>query len=344
MDPTIALFLLQDGLINGAIYALLGVTLVLVFTVTRVILVPQGDFVAFSGLTLAALEAGRVPHSIWLLAVLAGLAAMMDFVAALREGQVVQGLRAAAVNLVPAGAVIAGVVAIAPLQLGALVNIALCAAIIVPMGPYVYRVVFQPVADASVLLLLIASVGAHLALTALGLANFGPEGFRTAPLVAGSLGIGPPFASYQSILVIGVTLCLLAALAFVFGRTFVGKALRASAINQRGARLVGISPRLSGRIAFAMAAAIAVVSGVLIAPMTTLYYDSGFIIGLKGFVAAIIGGLGAYPATVLAALGVGLLEAFSAFWASAYKDVIVFSAILPVLLWRSMWTNHTEEE
>jgi branched-chain amino acid transport system permease protein len=124
----------------------------------------------------------------------------------------------------------------------------------------------------------------------------------------------------------------------------VGKALRASAINQRGARLVGISPRLSGRVAFAMAAAIAVVSGVLIAPMTTLYYDSGFIIGLKGFVAAIIGGLGAYPATVVAALGVGLLEAFSAFWASAYKDVIVFSVILPVLLWRSMWANHTEEE
>lgn len=78
--------------------------------------------------------------------------------------------------------------------------------------------------------------------------------------------------------------------------------------------------------------------------MTTLYYDSGFIIGLKGFVAAIIGGLGAYPATVFAAFGVGVLEAFSAFWASAYKEVIVFSSILPILLWRSWRTNPHEEE
>ena len=93
-----------------------------------------------------------------------------------------------------------------------------------------------------------------------------------------------------------------------------------------------------------MAAAIGVVSAVLVAPLTTLYYDSGFIIGLKGFVAAIIGGLGAYPAAVAAALAVGLLEAFSSFWASAFKEVIVFASILPVLLWRSLTSTHSDEE
>lgn len=344
MDVTIALFLIQDGIINGAIYALLAVALVLVFAVTRVILIPQGEFVTFAGLSLAAMETGSVPGAVWLLLVLAAAAAAMDAGAALRERRPAKAVRLAAWNLVPAIAIAAAVLAMVPLQLGLGVNIVLCAALIVPMGPYLYRVAFQPLADASVLVLLIASVGAHLALTALGLVLFGAEGYRTSPVVSGSFQIGPLFVTGQSLLVVGATLALLAGLALFFGRTLIGKALMASAINRRGARLVGIPTMLSGRIAFAMAAAIGVVSAVLVAPLTTLYYDSGFIIGLKGFVAAIIGGLGAYPAAVAAALAVGLLEAFSSFWASAFKEVIVFASILPVLLWRSLTSTHGDEE
>ena len=77
MNATIALFLAQDGIINGAIYALLGVALVLVFAVTRVIFVPQGEFVAWGALTVAALEAGAVPGTAWLLAVLGVAAALL---------------------------------------------------------------------------------------------------------------------------------------------------------------------------------------------------------------------------------------------------------------------------
>ena len=344
MDSTIALFLIQDGVINGAIYALLAVALVLVFAVTRVILVPQGDFVTFGGLSLAALEAGRTPGAIWLLVVLAAMAALMDAVVAFREGDTPRAGKLALRNLAPAAIVATLVLVLAPLKLGLLVNILLCVAIIVPMGPYLYRVAFQPLADASVLVLLIAAVGAHLALTALGLVLFGAEGYRTSPVLSGSFEIGPFFVTAQSLLVLGATLALLAGLALFFGRTLTGKALRASAINRRGARLVGIPTMLSGRIAFAMAAAIGVVSAVLVAPLTTLYYDSGFIIGLKGFVAAIIGGLAAYPAAVAAAMAVGLLEAFSSFWASAFKEVIVFAAIVPVLLWRSLTSQHSDEE
>ena len=79
-------------------------------------------------------------------------------------------------------------------------------------------------------------------------------------------------------------------------------------------------------------------------PLTTVYYDTGFIIGLKGFTAAIIGGLVSYPAAALAALGVGLLESFSSFWASAFKEVIVFTAIIPVLLWRSLAGAAAEDD
>jgi branched-chain amino acid transport system permease protein len=75
-----------------------------------------------------------------------------------------------------------------------------------------------------------------------------------------------------------------------------------------------------------------------------VFYDSGFLIGLKGFVAAVFGGLASYPGALLGALLVGMLESFSSFWASAFKEVIVFTAILPVLLWRSLRDPHANEE
>ena len=116
------------------------------------------------------------------------------------------------------------------------------------------------------------------------------------------------------------------ALWLFFGFTLTGKALRATAVNRLGARLVGIRTTLSGQIAFLMAALIGAISGILIVPITTLYYDTGFLIGLKGFVAAIIGGLVSYPLTAVAALVVGIVEAFSSFYASDFKEVIVFFA------------------
>jgi branched-chain amino acid transport system permease protein len=75
-----------------------------------------------------------------------------------------------------------------------------------------------------------------------------------------------------------------------------------------------------------------------------MYYDSGFIIGLKAFVAAIIGGLVSYPATALGALGVGVFESFASFWSGALKDAIVFSLLIPVLMIRSYMANSHEED
>jgi branched-chain amino acid transport system permease protein len=79
-------------------------------------------------------------------------------------------------------------------------------------------------------------------------------------------------------------------------------------------------------------------------PLTTLYYDSGFLISLKGFVGAVVGGLISFPVGALGALSVGLVEAYSTFWASSYKEVIVFTLILPFLLWRSLTSKHHEED
>ena len=85
MDFSIASILMLDGVTNGAIYALLGLATVLVFTVTRVIFIPQGEFVAYGALTLAMLQTGKIPGTVWLLLIMAALAALMEGVARWRH-------------------------------------------------------------------------------------------------------------------------------------------------------------------------------------------------------------------------------------------------------------------
>ena len=343
MNTTILLFLLQDGITNGAIYALLGLALVLVFAVTRVILIPQGEFVTYGALTLAMLDLGRVPGTAGLLLVFAALGlavegwSMRHRLSVARVGRLVLGY------IVVPVAIVALTLWIAPMKLGPLPQALLAIAIVAPMGPYLYRIAFQPLSEASILVLLIASVGAHFSMTGLCLLFFGPEGCAR-PLSTASFTVGPLPVSGQSIAIYGAALGLMVALFLFFGRTILGKALRATAVNRLGARLVGMRTALSGQLAFLIAAAIGALSGVLIAPVTTVFYDSGFLIGLKGFVAAIVGGLVSYPLAVAAAVFVGVVEAFASFWASSFKEIIVFMIIIPVLVLRSLTTTHVEED
>jgi branched-chain amino acid transport system permease protein len=216
--------------------------------------------------------------------------------------------------------------------------------VITPLGPLVYRLAYRPLANATVLTLLIVSVALHGVLVGLGLLFFGAEGSRTSAFSELRLELGGIPVSGQSLVVMGVASLLVVGMFLFFERTIIGKALRATAMNRIGARLMGIPTELSGDLSFALAALIGGVSGLLIAPLTTVYYDTGFLIGLKGFVAAIIGGLTSYPLALFGALLVGLLESYSSFWASAFKEVIVFTLIIPVLWWRSLNSHHVEDE
>lgn len=344
MDMAIALILSQDGITNGAIYALLALALVLVFAVTRVIFIQQGEFVAYGALTLAMMQSGVLPATVWMLVVMGALVTALDGGLALKAGQ---GRRAAGVagwNLGYPLALAAALGGLAVDELPLAVQVLLTLAIVVPMGPMMYRLMYQPIASAPVLVLLIVSVALHIAMVGLGLLFFGAEGQRTPAFSEFSLELGPLMVSAQTLWVLVVSALLIVGLYQFFGRTLYGKALRATAINRVGAQLMGISPTLAGKLTFFLAAFIGALSGVLIAPITTIYYDTGFLIGLKGFVAAIIGGLASYPLAAVGALAVGLLEAFASFWASAYKEVIVFTLIIPVLLWRSLTSHHVEEE
>ena len=341
MDLQIALLLGQDGIVNGAVYGLMALALVLVFSVTRVIFIPQGEFVAFGALSMAALQGGRAPSTLWLLLALA-LAVLAIEAWRWKRGATVDW-RSALTWCVAFPAVAAALVLVLkPTSLAAQALTVLV--LIAPLGPLLYRLAYRPLADASVLMLLIVSVALHGVLIGLGLFFFGAEGSRTSAFSELRLDLGGIPVTGQSLVVVGVTLVLVIAMFWFFGRSMIGKALRATAINRVGARLSGIPTELSGDLSFALAAVIGAVSGLLIAPITTVYYDTGFLIGLKGFVAAIVGGLASYPLALAGALLVGLLEAFSSFWASAYKEVLVFTLIIPVLWWRSLRSHHVEDE
>ncbi len=344
MNTTILLFLLQDGITNGAIYALLGLALVLVFAVTRVILIPQGEFVTYGALTYATLSAGQVPGTARLAVAMGFVAFCLDIVGVRKSLNLRRMLRALGVNILLPLAVLALTTWLASRQTTIAVNIALSLVIVAAIGLLLYRIAFQPIAHTSVLVLLIASVGCHLALQGMGLVFFGAEGQRGPTISNLAFTVGQLRFTGQNIAVYGITVTFIIGLWLFFGHTLYGKALRATAVNRLGARLVGIRTSLSGQLAFLLASVIGAISGILIVPITTLYYDTGFLIGLKGFIAAIIGGLVSYPLTAVAALVVGTVEAFSSFYASNYKEVIVFTLILPVLVLRSLAAPAVEEE
>ena len=336
MDLSIFLILVQDGVTSGAIYALLALSLVLVFTVTRVIFIPQGEFVAFGALTMATLEAGEFPATAWMLAGLGAAAAIAGFLAERRAMTARRLALLLAETIALPLAILALALWLAPRKAGLLAEMLLSLAIVTPMGPYIHRIAFRPLAEASTLVLLIAAVGVHLTLTGFGLVFFGAEGSRTTSFSNASLSLGSVAVSGQSLFVLGASIALACALYLLFELSLIGKALRATAINRLGARLVGVEPALCGRIAFGIAAFMGALSGLLIGPLATVYYDSGFLIGLKGFVAAIIAGLVSYPGAAAAAILIGIIESLASFSASAFKEVIVFMAIIPVLLWRSL--------
>src|SRR5260221_14236472 len=186
------LFLLQDGITNGAIYALLGLALVLVFAVTRVILIPQGEFVTYGALTYASLSAGHMPGTAKL-AVAMGIAAFaFDLFAARRALHVRLIARAFIVNVVLPCVVLALTSWLAPRHPPNAGHIALSLVIVAAIGLFLYRLAFQPLAHTSVLVLLIASVGCHLALQGLGLLFFGAEGQRGPTIMDAAGTPGPP--------------------------------------------------------------------------------------------------------------------------------------------------------
>lgn len=345
MDFNVAFSLLQEGLTNGAVYSLIALALVLVFAVTRVILIQAGEFVSYGALTIYALQRGETPMTLWFMLAGCLAAGVVELLRLWRIRAPVSEFIRPSLGWIVAPAALAVATPLLPLSaLPMLLQVALTLAIVVPLGTSMYRLVYQPVAHASILVLLIISVACHFVLDGLALVAFGPDGARTASFSDTQFEIAGQSVAMQSLLVLGISIALVVVLFWFSQHTMFGRALRATASNRRGAALMGISADMAGLASFTLTALICTAAGILIAPFVTIYYNSGFLISLKAFVGATIGALVSYPLAAVGALLIGVFESFAAFWSSAYKDSMVFALMVPILLGCSLLARQTIDE
>ncbi len=199
----------------------------------------------------------------------------------------------------------------------------------------VHELGLRPARRASELTLIIITIGAATAIRGLAQLAWGTDVrvlrvFTPGPPVE----IAGAVVARQALWVIGTTALVLVVLQVFFNTTSLGRALRACAVNPLAARLVGVSPRRMGLAAFALTGAVAAIGGVVLAPLSYATYDMGLMLGLKGFVAAVLGGLANPPGAVVGGLALGLLEAFGTPISSAYKDAAAFVVLILVMLLR----------
>ncbi len=201
------------------------------------------------------------------------------------------------------------------------------------VGLLLEKLAIEPARNAGTVTLIIITIGASLLLR--GLAQLvWDKRIHPLPSFSGDQPIAILGATVlpQSLWVLGGAGLAVAALSWFFGRTLYGKAMLATSYNPLAARLVGISTRAVLLASFGLAAMLGALAGVLTAPITFTSYDMGILLGLKGFAAAMLGGLGSFGGAVAGGLLLGLLESLGAgFVSSAYKDAIAFVIILAVL-------------
>lgn len=279
-DPVIeSLQYVVTGLSNGAVYALVGLGIVLVFQVTGIINFAQGEFVMLGALGFAILRES-------------GMA-----------------LPFAAVTAI-AGTVVAGLL--------------------------VERLAIAPARQATHVRLIILTIGASIIIQGLALVLFGTDPhFAPSFSAGGPIRLGSVVILPQYLWVVGTTALVVVALWWFLTRTMTGRAMRAVAMNKDAARSVGISPSRMSMLAFMLAGGLGAVGGVILAPLQAPDAGIGIALGLKGFTAAVIGGLHSPAGAVVGGLSIGVIESLASGWLpSGYKDAITFAILFLVLLLR----------
>ena len=228
-----------------------------------------------------------------------------------------------------------GMLAVLFAQAGLPMPVVLLLAIAIPavVGVVMEKVAIEPIKGAETVSLIIVTIGASLVIRGLIQVWLG-KGTHSLPAFSGDAPLQILGATLlpQSLWVLGVTAVVVAGLWYFFNRTLTGKAMLATSVNRTAAELVGINTNWVLFMSFAMAAGLGALGGILITPITMTSYDVGIMLGLKGFVAVVVGGLGNGLGAVVGGLLVGVLEAMGAgYISSAYKDAMPFVLILLVL-------------
>jgi len=228
-----------------------------------------------------------------------------------------------------------GMLAFFFMQAGVPMPLAILLAIAIPalVGIALEKLAIEPARDAEVVTLIIITIGASLVIRGLIQLWLG-KGAHSYPGFSGSepIQLGGATLLPQSLWVLGITALVVVALWYFFSRTLAGKAILATSCNPLAAKLVGINTQWVLLVSFALSAALGAIGGVLLTPITLTSYDVGIMLGLKGFVAVVVGGLGSGLGAVVGGLLVGVIEAMAAgYISSAYKDAIPFILILFIL-------------
>jgi len=204
------------------------------------------------------------------------------------------------------------------------------------LGAALHRVTIDLARTATIETLILITIGTSIAIQGFGLLIWGADPRRYGPFTSGSpVDVGGVTVSRQSLWVLGLVVLVAAGLWWFFERSVPGKAMRACVMDPTSARLQGISPRRMGTYSFALATGIAGAAGVFLVPITSASYDMGLPLALKGFVAAVIGGLVSPPGAIAGGFLVGVAESLATgYLSSALKDGIAFAILFAVLVLR----------
>lgn len=216
-----------------------------------------------------------------------------------------------------------------PLPLAALLAVLFT----VIVGLALHRFAIETARGANAVVLIMITIGASIFLRGAAQVFFDKQ-FHTLPSFFGDEPIRFAGATIlpQSLVVLAGAVAIVVLLWVFIDRTLLGKAVIATSVNRLAARLVGIDTRRIVGFSFAISAAIGAVAGILVTPITLTSYEVGTLLALKGFAAAMLGGMGIAAGAVIGGLVLGLLEAFAAgYLSSQYKDAVAFLVILTVL-------------
>jgi branched-chain amino acid transport system permease protein len=209
----------------------------------------------------------------------------------------------------------------------------LAVAAVTCVGGLVERLAIRPAKSKAVIVLIFITIGVSIFMRGVFKVIWGknqmalPPFSGESPIILLKAAILP-----QSLWIFAITVAVVILLRFFFNKTRTGKAMRAASFNPKAAALMGINVNRMVLLSFALSGALGAVAGIMIAPITTLSYSIGVMLGLKGFSAAILGGYGNSLGAVLGGLLLGVLEAVGAgVVSSAYKDVFAFAILLLVL-------------
>ncbi len=202
------------------------------------------------------------------------------------------------------------------------------------VGLVVDQVAIRPARGSAPVVQIIITVGISIVLRSMAALIWGTEPYHLPPIQGGGVHFLGVFLEYQSLWLLGVVAVCMTALALFFMYARLGRAMRACAENAEASRLCGVSPDRMSAMAFGLSALLAGLGGVLLTPILSMSFDRGTMLGLKGFSAAILGGLGHPIGGVFSGLFLGVLEQFSVWYSSVYKETLALSIVVLVLLFR----------